>query len=433
VPGFTDKGQTEELGRKIEKLSAFRMNSESPDKELSRWLDKLCATIRKRLGEIGLIDGRTAAASRLLNDHVADFHTALLVKGVTPAHGKLTKRRILAVFEGCGFRLWSDLHAVKIEQYLADRRAKGDWRIRRLSNQSSNYYLQAVQQFARWMVKNKRATSSVVDDLSPLNAAVDRQRHRRALSIDELRHLLAVTLTGPESFGVSGTERAMLYRLAVESGLRSNELRSLTRSSFRFGSKLTTVIVEAVNSKRRRRDELPIRVTTAVELKKYLANNWAGVNAFVLPRADQMADMIRRDLKAARQTWLNGATTPQDRTERERSTFLAERNEDGHVFDFHSLRHTFLTNLVRSGVHPKLAQQLARHSTIVLTMDRYSHVTLGEQHLNFCRISRKFRRTKVVRPRRMETLNRLSSTQLSWRIAWRKRALRPAPKCTSVQ
>ena len=68
-----------------------------------------------------------------------------------------------------------------------------------------------------------------------------------------------------------------------------------------------------------------------------------------------------------------------ERTERERSTFLCVRDDAGRMFEFHGLRHTFLTNLARAGVHPKIAQQLARHSTIVLTMDRYSHVTLGEQ------------------------------------------------------
>src|SRR5262249_13411612 len=47
--------------------------------------------------------------------------------------------------------------------------------------------------------------------------------------------------------------------------------------------------------------------------------------------------------------------------------------------DFHSLRHTFITNLANGGVHPKTAQTLARHSTITLTMDRYSHTLVGEQ------------------------------------------------------
>jgi hypothetical protein len=46
---------------------------------------------------------------------------------------------------------------------------------------------------------------------------------------------------------------------------------------------------------------------------------------------------------------------------------------EGHVVDFHALQHTFVTNLAAGGVHPKTAQVLARHSTITLTIDRYSH------------------------------------------------------------
>ena len=54
---------------------------------------------------------------------------------------------------------------------------------------------------------------------------------------------------------------------------------------------------------------------------------------------------------------------------------IAYATDDG-IADFHSLRHSFISNLVSGGVHPKLAQQLARHSTIALTMDRYTHVGL---------------------------------------------------------
>lgn len=45
----------------------------------------------------------------------------------------------------------------------------------------------------------------------------------------------------------------------------------------------------------------------------------------------------------------------------------------------HALRHSFISNLARSGVHPSIAQSLARHSTITLTMDRYAHVALESQ------------------------------------------------------
>ena len=54
---------------------------------------------------------------------------------------------------------------------------------------------------------------------------------------------------------------------------------------------------------------------------------------------------------------------------------IAYETDDGFA-DFRSLRHSFISSLAAGGVHPKLAQQLARHSTIALTLDRYTHVGL---------------------------------------------------------
>ncbi len=50
----------------------------------------------------------------------------------------------------------------------------------------------------------------------------------------------------------------------------------------------------------------------------------------------------------------------------------------GQVFDFHGLRHQLISNLAAAGEHPKVAQQLARHSTITLTMDRYKHLGISD-------------------------------------------------------
>lgn len=51
-------------------------------------------------------------------------------------------------------------------------------------------------------------------------------------------------------------------------------------------------------------------------------------------------------------------------------------NDAGLFADFRALRHTSITRLVQAGVHPKNAQVLARHSTITLTMDKYTHVSI---------------------------------------------------------
>jgi len=54
--------------------------------------------------------------------------------------------------------------------------------------------------------------------------------------------------------------------------------------------------------------------------------------------------------------------------------------------DFHALRHSFLTRLARSGAPPAVAKSLARHSTIVLTMDHYTHTLIGDERAGLDRL-----------------------------------------------
>ncbi len=98
-----------------------------------------------------------------------------------------------------------------------------------------------------------------------------------------------------------------------------------------------------------------------------------------MPLSDKTAKMLRADLTDARAAWIDEAPYDKERERREHSSFLAYRDEAGSVTDFHALRHTFITNLARGGVHPKQAQDLARHSDINLTMSRYSHTVLADQ------------------------------------------------------
>jgi hypothetical protein len=43
------------------------------------------------------------------------------------------------------------------------------------------------------------------------------------------------------------------------------------------------------------------------------------------------------------------------------------------------MRHLFITSLERAGIRPKMAQVLARHSDIRLTMGIYTHINLHNQ------------------------------------------------------
>lgn len=45
----------------------------------------------------------------------------------------------------------------------------------------------------------------------------------------------------------------------------------------------------------------------------------------------------------------------------------------------HELRHSYITALVRGGAHPKVAQELAGHSSIDVAMDIYTHLSLDDK------------------------------------------------------
>lgn len=60
-------------------------------------------------------------------------------------------------------------------------------------------------------------------------------------------------------------------------------------------------------------------------------------------------------------------------------TYLVGRLRNFPLVRFHDFRHTHASQLLASGVHPKGVQERLGHSTIVVTMDIYSHVTPGLQ------------------------------------------------------
>ena len=89
--------------------------------------------------------------------------------------------------------------------------------------------------------------------------------------------------------------------------------------------------------------------------------------------------MMRLDLDAARKQWIEEAKTATERSKREQSDFLSYCNDAGLYADFHASRHLFITSLERAGIRPKVAQTLARHSDVRLTLQVYTHVELHDQ------------------------------------------------------
>lgn len=362
--GLDSERATHELGKNLVALADYhRATGGQIDPKLVRWVEGLPSRLKAKLLEWGLLSRERAAAARPLAEHLADFKQALLAKGNTERHATQTHRRAEFIIEQCGFKFYSDIDATRVLSVLHDLRQDTDGR-RGISKQTFNFYLGNLKQFCRWMRKNRRASDNPIEHLDRLNTADDRRHDRRALTEDELRRLVAAAEAGPTLSGrykkrgggwnMTGPERALLYRLAVETGLRAGEIRSLTRASLHRLAIKPTVTVEAAYSKHRREDTLPLRQSLAERLAEFTRHLAPAAHLFPgMPRREYLTQMLRDDLAAAG---------------------IPYKDEHGRFADFHALRHTFITNLAEGGIHPKVAQELARHSTITLTMDRYTKV-----------------------------------------------------------
>ncbi len=262
----------------------------------------------------------------------------------------MTCRHVETVIDTCKVERIAELTGSGVSRVIAELKAGG------ASLRTCNAYLRSVKSFTRWLLVEKRAVDDPLAGLAALNEATDRRRVRRELSDDETNWLLQVTAgnTRPEH-GLTGPNRAMLYRLALETGFRASELRSLKVESFALDADPPTVNVAAAYSKRRRDDAQPIRPELAAMLRRWLEGFEAGSAVFAGMPGDA-ARMLRVDLKRAREHWIAAGSTDAERLAREQSAFLAYRDEAGDVCDFHSLRHTFISRIVAGGASVKVAK-----------------------------------------------------------------------------
>ncbi len=321
----------------------------------------------------GLTDPAAEHGKRPLAEHLADFSADLKAKGCTGKQVLLKIGRIRRLLDGCGFIRMADLDAARVQSYLADLRAAGR------SIQTSNYYLREVRALCLWLVRNRRMTINPLAHLQPGNAKTDPRHHRRPLACNELAGVIAAAESNRKLFrNLTGPERAMLYRLASGSGFRAGELASLTPSSFDLAGDCPTVTLAAKSAKNGRLAVQPLSPALALVLRPFLAGKDPAAPVWPGSWYLRAAKMFCIDLAQARKQWLSGVQDARKRAEAEQGDYLAYCDSQGCYIDFHSLRHTFISLLDRSGATLKEAMQLARHSDPKLTTAVYGRAQLHD-------------------------------------------------------
>ncbi len=347
-------------------------------------------------------------------DHFAVYLDHLRAKGTSARHVADTRRLAEQLFHDCRCVTLRDIHREAVEGWLALRFNDG------MAARTRNSYLQAVRGFCGWCVQTERFSVNPLARIAKADEKCDRRRQRRAMTEPELLKLLQVARLRPlaecgrETLAVDGSEaeatgkrrkrsnwtykaltldtlpaaverarerlaenpdyvaelerlgceRALIYKTLVLTGLRRNELASLTVAQLELDGAMPFAVLHAADEKNRQGSTIPLRADLAADMREWLADvpkpatlRLRDHNAnpdpsrplFTVPTS--LVKILDRDLLAAG---------------------IAKADERGRTIDVHALRHSFGTLLSKGGVAPRTAQAAMRHSSIDLTMNTYT-------------------------------------------------------------
>ncbi len=211
-----------------------------------------------------------------------------------------------------------------------------------------NGYLERCKAFLRWAERmsycpHQHAADACKVDKLPEHE--DIRRARRALSDDEVVGLL----------NAATPEHRLCYRVILLTGLRRAEAVALQWGDLHLDAVRPFVQLRATTTKNAKADTLPLHPDLVQDLRQQWQAHPATPLAAVLT-VPSMANH-RAYLAAAK---------------------IAYEDDQGRRADFHALRHTYITNLNRAGVAPRMAMQLARHSDIRLTMKTYTNLSMTD-------------------------------------------------------
>lgn len=322
-----------------------------------------------------------------IDPHFRAYFNSMHARGLSESHRRETERHLRRIAKECSFRTLADIGREPFERWLVGVVASG------AGARTRNRYRDDLVTFLNWCIESGRMLANPIASINKLNEEADRRRQRRSLTEEELVRLLDVARRRPledarkvrrgkrrgESYAELkpetiarlewlGRERSVLYKTKVLTGLRKNELASLTVGQVNLDDGIPYLALSASDAKNGENADIVLRADLAKDLGEWLTAKLEQLQAKAIadgspiparlpsetPLFNVPTGLLRifdRDLKAAG---------------------ISKRDERGRTLDVHALRTTFATMLSRAGVGPRTAQAALRHSDIRLTMQTYT-------------------------------------------------------------
>ena len=270
----------------------------SADKRLATSMAKELLRNRLRI-KVGLSDEFAEHWQRPIGEHVAEYLADLESKGRSKRHRTDTERLLQAVIKQTGCKGLDSLTVAKVDAFLLSLTRQGK------SPRTRNSYRQAIVGFTSWCKSKGRLPSNPLASVSV--AEGQKRRIRRALTVEDIRILLEATEKRSQ-------ERALLYRLAIGTGLRKSEGRHLKVGDLLLHGPSPMLRLPAEHCKNRKEAVLPLALPLAESLRKHCQEKKPEENVIFVPK--RINEFFRNDLNACG---------------------IPYRTEQGYC-DFHSLR-----------------------------------------------------------------------------------------------
>ncbi|MBI5771661.1 MAG: tyrosine-type recombinase/integrase [Verrucomicrobia bacterium] len=293
---------------------------------------------QERLGQLAPRETREAA-ERPLNELLEAFLDDLKAKGRSENTLAKYRSNVGTLFAACG---WTELRSVTARTFCQWRTASD------LSPKSKNDTLANACGFFGWLQRQRMTLDNPLENVGRVDTRLV-PRFRRALSEAEQARLLGGT--GPKTGRAGGARdfRNVIYLLVLETGIRRNELQNMKVGDLNFDTPAPFIRIPAAIAKGRREAHLRLRPHVVEAVRSVLPPHALDCEWVFRSRVPRIST-IKRDLGQAG---------------------IPFENEHGRM-DLHGLRVTFCTNLLNAGVHPRVVQELMRHSDIKLTMKNYT-------------------------------------------------------------
>ncbi|MFT5528063.1 MAG: site-specific recombinase XerD [Pirellulaceae bacterium] len=297
-------------------------------------------------------DPKLATINGTIHQALDEYIQILKAQGNSPKHIQQTEQRIKRLIGAAGFQSYAEVDEVKVTRAIKTLQEQDSF-----TTNTANKYLEAMRVWSHWMYKNKRWDNHVLARVEKIKGDTTNSRPRAILTDEQFEKLLKATRKGPTRRNLTGEQRYWLYLLASQTGLRAQELNSLTPESFCLDVDAPFVQVHCTISKRRQLDRIILHPEFVQILRPWLKEQPA----------------VRRLWSNSSSWWYKAAATLREDLEAANLPTTIATADGEAVVDFHAFRGYRVSAVIRSGATLALVKDICRLSCESL-VEKYTKI-----------------------------------------------------------